>query len=807
VFTFADIRYAARVLLRSPGFSIVAIVTLALGVGLNVTVFSILNVLLLKPTPVANAAQLAWVTGTSAEDRFRVMSYPDLLDFKTATPTVRDVAGIAETRMAVRVGNQAVRLPGQVVTGNFFDVLGVRPAQGRLLTATDDRSAGDAAVAVLSDVAARRLFAAAPDAVGALIDINGQTFTVVGVATPDFRGADVVRPADVWVPIAAATLVIPGLGRPLDRNSWWLTGIARLGDGVQRTSAEAALRGIASDIAARYPESHKDTSVALHAFQGTNPEDRSKMTALALLPAVPLTVLLIACANVASLLMARGTARKRELAVRAALGARRSRLVGQLFVESALLALAGGTGALLISLWAPELLLRFADAEAIATDFAPDLRVMAFTLLVSTIAAVAFGLGPALKASRLLPGTWLRAEPGAAAPGSARLQRFLVAGQLALSLVLLVATTAFVTSVARAAGFNPGFDTKGRVTLSLDLKMQRYSDARALAFERDVVARLEAIPGIRSAALAQNVPLGGTVELTSYYPAGRPIDREARAPRTTLNRVGAGFFETIGLPVRLGRTINDGDVKRDATVVVVNETLARVLATDGNAVGAQVIVGSADSRPLDVVGVVADAVVDEFGEPPQPAVYLPRDGRAGELSIIAWTAIEPAVALRAIESEIHAIDGSLAVFDPMTMDAHLADRMDAERGLSRVLGVAGSLALGLAAFGLYGVTAYAVSRRTREIGVRIALGASRSGILGMVFFDAARLAAGGIVAGLIPGCLLTYLLSGLVYGVEPVDIRALTGATAILVAASALASYLPARSALRVDPVRALRTE
>jgi putative ABC transport system permease protein len=205
--------------------------------------------------------------------------------------------------------------------------------------------------------------------------------------------------------------------------------------------------------------------------------------------------------------------------------------------------------------------------------------------------------------------------------------------------------------------------------------------------------------------------------------------------------------------------------------------------------------------------VVADAVVDEFGEPPQPAVYLPRDGRAGELSIIAWTAIEPAVALRAIESEIHAIDGSLAVFDPMTMDAHLADRMDAERGLSRVLGVAGSLALGLAAFGLYGVTAYAVSRRTREIGVRIALGASRSGILGMVFFDAARLAAGGIVAGLIPGCLLTYLLSGLVYGVEPVDIRALTGATAILVAASALASYLPARSALRVDPVRALRTE
>ena len=807
MFRLADIRYAARVLLRSPGFSIVAVVTLALGVGLNVTVFSILNVLLLKPAPVENAHQLVWVTGTSIDDRFRVMSYPDLLDFKAATAAVRDVAGIADSRMAVRVGGQAVRLPGQIVTGNFFEVLGVPAGTGRLLVAADDRSSADSGVAVLSDAAARRLFAASSDAVGAAIDVNGQAFTVVGVTSAGFQGADALRPVDIWVPISMAALVTPGLSRPYDRNSWWLTGIARLASGVERAQAEAVLRGVAAAIAQSYPDSHKNASVALHTFRGTNPQDRGNLNALALVPAVPLTVLLIACANVASLLMARGTARKRELAVRAALGARRSRLVGQLFVESAMLAAAGGAGALLISLWAPELLLRFAEADAISADFTPDGRVLLFTMLVSAIAAVAFGLGPALKASRLLPGAWLRSEPGAAAPGGARLQRFLVAGQLALSLVLLVATTAFVTSVARAAATNPGFETNGRVTLSLDLKMQRYTDARAREFERNVLARLDAIPGIRSATLAQYVPLGGRIEITSYYPAGRPIDPDARPPRTALNRIGPRFFETLLLPLRRGRTLTDADAQSQPTVAVVNETLAKTITADSNVVGRQIIVGSPDSPPLEIVGVVADAVVDEFGESPQPAVYLPRDGRADEFSIVAWSSLEPAAALRAMEQEIHAMDASLAVFDPMTMTAHLADRMDGERGLSRVLGVAGSLALGLAAFGLYGVTAYAVSRRTREIGVRIAIGASRSGILRMVFFDAARLATIGIVVGLVPGCLVTYALSNLIFGVEPVDIRALGGATAILVGASALASYLPARSALKVDPVVALRTE
>jgi putative ABC transport system permease protein len=345
------------------------------------------------------------------------------------------------------------------------------------------------------------------------------------------------------------------------------------------------------------------------------------------------------------------------------------------------------------------------------------------------------------------------------------------------------------------------------VTLSLDLKMQRYSDARARAFERDVLARVEALPGVRRVALAQYIPLGGMVEFRPYYPAGRAIDPEARVPTTAVNRVGPGFFDTLHLPLRRGRALTAADEQAESRVAIVNERLAADLAADGNAIGARVILGSPDTPSLEVVGIVADVIVDEFGETVRPAIYLPRDGRVSELSIIAWTALEPGVALRVIEGAVHSLDGSLAIFEPMTMTGHLAERMDGERGLSRMLGVAGLLALGLAAFGLYGVTAYAVTRRTKEIGVRVALGATRTGILQMVLVDAGRLAAGGIIMGLVPGFLLTYLLSGMIFGVRPIDLPTIGAATLLLAIAAVVASYVPARRALRVDPIVALRTE
>ena len=808
--TAADIRYALRLLLKAPTFTIVAITTLALGIGLNVTVFSILNIVLLKPVPVAHAAELVWIAGTSADgDRFRVLPYPDLIDFGNARAAVRDVAGLAETRVAVRAGSQSLRLTGQVTTGNYFDVLGVGASAGRVLGPADDTPAA-AAVTVLSDTAARRLFGTAADAVGRPLELNGQPFTVVGVTPPRFGGADALRPVDLWVPLAMASQVMTGLGNPLERGTWWLAAIGRLADGVDRTQAQAVLSGVAAAIAQAHPESHRNVGVALYEFRGTNPEDRSELGTLALLPAVPLAVLLIACANVASLLMARGVSREREMAIRTALGAGRWQLLRQLLAESLLLALLGGAGSLLLSLWSPELLLRFANADRMSADFTPDSRVILFAVAVSSLTAIAFGLLPALRMSRVTPGRSLRGEPGASstsAPGTARLQRWLVGGQLALSLVLLVATGTFVRSVAAAGRTSPGFDIDGRVTVSLDLKMQRYSDARALAFERDLLTRIKSLPGVRDATVAQYIPVGGWVEFTSYYLPGRQVDPDARPPFAAINAIGTDFFETLRLPLRRGRALADADAQTPPRVVVVNEALAARLVPDGDALGTQVILGSPTSPPLEIVGIAADAIVDEFGETPQPAAYVPRRARAGELSIIAWTGLEPGVALRAIEQEIHSLDASLAVFAPRTMAQNMAGRMDAERGLARVLGVAGALALGLAAFGLYGVTAYAVSRRTREIGVRVALGAGRRGILRMILGDAARLAAGGILAGLIPAFLLTYALSGMIFGVEPTDLRAIGVSTLLLLASALIASYVPARRALRVNPIVALRTE
>ena len=804
-----DIRLAGRLLLKQPGFSIVAIGTLALGIGLNVTVFSILNVLLLRPAPVPHAAELVWITGTSPGSGFRVLSYPDLVDFRRATSAVRDVAAIADARMAVRAGTEALRVRGHIVSGNFFEVLGVRADAGRTLLPADDAPGGDRAVAVLSDGMARRLFGSPAQAVGQPIEVNGRPFAVAGVAPPRFGGADPLRPADLWIPVSMATEMAT-FGNPNDRDSWWLTGLARLADGVDRVQAQAVLSGMAAAISQAYPDSHKDVGVAIHDFRGTNPQDRRELGALALLPAVPLAVLAIACANVASLLVARGTSRRREMAVRTALGARRGQLVRHLLMESLLLTLAGGAGSLLLSLWGPDLLLTIAGVDApLLADFTPDGRVLLFTLALSTFTALAFGLLPAFRVTRSQPAASLRSEPGTATggPGAMRVHRLLVASQLATSLVLLVATGVFVTSVAQAGKTHPGFDTEGRVTVSLDLKMQRYTDARAQAFERDLVARISTLPGVHGAALAQYVPLGGWVELAPFYPAGRPIDPEARVPSASVNQVGPGFFDTLRLPMRRGRVIAESDQQAQPRVAVVNESLAARLAPDGNAIGAQVILGSPSAAPLEVVGIVADAIVDEFGEPPSPAVYLPRSGQAGEFSIIAWTALEPGLALRTIEREVRALDASLAVFAPMTMTDHLARRMDAERGLSRLLGIAGALGLGLAALGLYGVTAYAVVRRTREIGVRVALGATQRVILNLILADATRLAMWGILAGIIPGLLLTYALSGTIFGVRSTDFRAIAASTAFLVVAALVASYVPARRALRVDPLVALRSE
>lgn len=802
-----DFRYGARVLRKNPGFTAAAAVTLAVGIGLNATLLSIINFLLFKPIPVANPHQLVWIAGASTGERRprERFTLPDVLDFGAAQGVVSDVIAFADTRMAVRAGAAALRASGQVVTGNYFSVLGVAAAEGRTLTAADDRSDGEIAV-VISHALSQRLFASARAAIDRNLEINGHPFRIVGVAARSFSGTDILAPADVWVPMAAAGPVA-GVRDPLSRNEWWLHAMARLAPGVSVSEAQAAVSGIASSIARAHPQSHDQFAVRLAPARGAGPHDRGALTAIAVLPAVPLMILLIACANVAGLLLSRGISRRREIAVRMALGASRRQILRQLLAESVLLSLIGCAGSLLVVLWSPDLLIRLAGAP-LAGDLAPDARVILATVALSFVTALLFGLTPAVRAARGATATSLRSEPGAGgAGGSTRLQRALVAGQLALSLVLLSASGTFLQSLREASRADVGFQTEGRVTLSVDLKMQRYSPERATAFYRALLERVAALPGVRASAYASYVPLGGRVSFGPVYPAGAAVNPDDRQPTAGVNAVSAGFFETFQIPIVAGRSLDARDAGPGAEAAVVNETFVRHFFEGRNPLGQRFRLDGPNRPAREIVGVSRDVVIDELDERPRPFVYVPHDGRAGEVSLMAWAAIDGGSALRMLEAAVRDIDPAVAVFEPRTMDQHLANRMDSERGLSRLIGAAAGLSLGLAAFGLYGVIAYTVTRRTREIGVRMALGARAEDVVRLFIADGTRVALWGLVAGALPAIGVGVLLSGTLFGVHPADVRPLGIAAVVLAGAAVLASYWPARRAMRVDPMIALRTE
>jgi len=804
---WSDLRFGARVLRKNPGFTAAAAITLAVGIGLNATLFSILNFLLLKPIPVANAHELVWIAGatsgvTPARERFTL---PDVLDFGRAGGTVADVLAFGEARMAVRSGTLAVRAPGHVVTTNYFTMLGITAAEGRVLSSADDSPGGEIA-AVIGHGLSRRLFPAPADALNQPLEINGQAFRIVGVAPAGFTGPDVLSPADIWVPMSAAGPAA-GISRPLSRTMWWLRAMARLSPDATVTQAQAAANGIARSIAQTYRDSHQDFAVRLVPARGAGPHDREALGALAVLPALPLMILLIACANVAGLLLARGIGRSREIAIRRALGATPRQIVRQLLAESLLLSAVGGAGAMLVLLWSPDLLVRLVGAP-LAGDLSPDVRVISFTLALSVVTAALFGLVPAIRAVRAGSALALRGEPGAGSVRpSTRLHRGLVAGQLALSLVLLSASGMFLQSLIAASRADVGFGTEGRVTLSVDLKMQRYSNERAAAFYGSLLERALAVPGIRSASYASYVPLGGSVEFTPVYPAGRSFDPDERRATTGVNMVGPRFFETLELPIVRGRALDARDMRAGADAAVVNERFVRAFCGDADPIGQRFHFEGSKRPARQIVGVARDVVIDEFGEDPRPFAYLPHHGQSGEASLIAWSSTDANTALRALEAAVREVDPAVAVFEPRTMAAHLRDRMDGERGMSRIFALAGALALGLAAFGLYGVIAYTVTRQTREIGVRMALGARAEDVAGLFLADGARLAGWGLGLGIVPAIGAGFLLSGALFGVHPADVRALAAAALVLGGAALLASYLPARRAMRVDPIVALRTE
>jgi len=818
---FRDIRHALRGFVKTPGFTLTAVLSLAPGVGANSALFGMFNSLLWKPLPVEAPGDLVvFYSRRDAQSFYQPLSYPEYRDFREATGVFSDVVGYSPAEMSLRTeGREDARAFGELVTGNYFDVLGVPMALGRAFGPEEDAEPGAHPVVVLSHRLWERRFAADPSVVGRSVTLNGESFTIVGVAPREFRGvyAPFFGP-DLWMPLAMVSAAVPGETNLLeDRGQRFMRIMGRLAPGVAVSEARAAVDTIAARLAEAYPQSNKGVAVLVVPELDTRPEVEISRAANAIAMTflgITSLVLLVACANVANLLLARAAGRRREIAVRLALGAGRGQLVRQLLVESLLLGL--GAGALGLGLGA--LAMRLMSAYRIPTDlplvmeFQTDGRVVVFTLVLSVVAAVAFGLVPALRASRpdLVPA--LKDGAPSAARGGRRvgLTSVLVVAQVATSLVLLVAAGLFVKSVQGARTIDPGFSIGSRIVMSFNPRLQHYDQARTATFYQRLGERVRALPMVENATLAQYVPLDFGTNADDFLVEGRAAEPGRETTQAMYAVVDEHYFATLATRILRGRGPAAEDTAGSRRVAVVNETMARQFWPDQDPLGRRFRVAGPDEAWIEVVGVAADGKYRQLTETPRPFAYLPvsqafRTSRT--LVVHVREGADVASTVAAVRREVRAIDPAMPVFDVRTMDQFMERAYLGPKLAAYLIGPAGVLALVIAAIGLYGVMAYWVGQRTREVGIRVAIGARPSDVFRLVMGQGLTLAAIGLALGLAGAFVASRVVANLLFGVSPTDPLVFSAVPALLAAVAALASWMPARRALKVDPLVALRAE
>ena len=812
---FRDIRYAVRLLGRNPMFTLVAALSLALGIGANAALFNLFNGLLWKPLPVDAPDRLIKIYSRSATAAFYdAFSWPEYRDY-AADKSFDGVAAYTITELALATrAQEAVRIYGEAVSGNYFSVLRPRIQLGRGFRADEGQLVGRDPIVVIGDRLWRRRFGGDPGIVGRTVMLNNRALTVVGVAAPEFRGVFAIYFApDVWVPITMLPQLVDGYAEGLEsRDNREFRIVGRLKPDESIDQARAAASTIASRLEAAYPKSNKGIRALVFREIDTRPEVEisSESNGIALLfMGVTGLVLLIACANVANLLLARSGARRKEIAMRAALGAGRLQIVRQLLIESILLSLvAGGLGLALGSL-ATRLVGSFELPTDIPLvfDFGVDLRVVLFTVATSLAAGIAFGLFPALRASRgdLVPA--LKSGPTRATIG----RRFsltdgLVVIQVSASLVLLIVAGLSLRSIGGARTIDAGFRTEHRVRFSFSPNLVGYSDARAVEFYRALMPRIRELPSIESATIARWVPL-------DFEGNGGDIVVEGRSSGDGRVQVGAStvdeeYFRCLGTKVVRGREFTARDTATSRPVVIVNETLARRVWPGQDPLGRRLQWDVPDGPFLEVVGVAADGKYRLLTESPRPYIFLPYSQHPRpRLTIVASYRGDLASTLKAFGDTVKSIDPAMPIFETKTMDQHMDRAMLAPRLSAAVAGPAGLLAALIAAIGLYGVMAYSVSRRTQEIGIRVAIGATPAAVLRLVARQGFALAGIGIAIGLVVAFLSSRVVSILLFGVTPTDPIVFVGVPLLLAIVAAVASYIPARRALRIDPLVALRQE
>jgi predicted permease len=818
-----DLRYGARMLLKRKGFTLVAALSLALGIGANTAIFSLLDALLLKPLPVEQPEQLVVVniaTLSQPGRRYSSFSYPVFRELREKNAVFSGMFARSGLQMSLYGGGQTERVQGEVVSGNFFSVLGVKPQLGRLLTEEDDQTPGAHPVAVISFNFWQRRFGSDPQIIGQAIRLNDYPFTIIGVAPQGFHGVEVGVTPDVRIPLTMDGQVRPRPGAPIfeQRGSMWLGVMARLKPGASIEQAQAGADTVFQ--IAREPDVRRVTgetlddrnfrSLRIHldsAKTGASNLSRQFSQPLIVLMCMVGVALLIACLNVANLLLARATARQKEIAVRLALGAGRYRLVRQLLTEGLLLSALGGALGLLFARWGTGVLLGFLP-QGRTLEINPDLRMLGFTLGVTLLSSLLFGLAPSLQATRpnLIPA--LKNEM-AVVSGSCRrweLSRLLVILQVALSLALLVGAGLFARSLRNLKTVDIGYNTDQVITMALDPAQNGYKIERLRNFYDQLSERLAALPGVKTTTFTRNAPMSGSysrfgIEVSGYQP------RSGEEMAVLFNQIGPQFFATFGTPLLLGREFSAQDTPESPKVVIVNHSLARHFIGAESPLGKRITLEN--YKDLEIVGVVADAKYRDLKEAAPLTAYIPYSqyDQLGQRILCVRATGATGALVATIRQEVRNLDPNLPVFNVKTFAEQINESVSQERLVALLSSFFGLFALLLASLGLYGVMAYSVARRTNEIGVCMALGAERRDVIWLVMRESLLLVAVGVSIGLAIALAMARLVSTLLFGLTPTDPLTIALATMLMIGVAAIAGYLPARRASRVDPLVALRCE
>ena len=805
-----DVRYALRLCLRTPGFTAIAVLALALGIGANTAIFTIVNAVLLEPLPFRDPGRLVvlWETNARRAGRPNVLGPANVIRWRERATAFERIAPLYDYRINLTGDGAPEEVVGMDVTSDFFPTLGTTPLIGRAF-ADDEGPEGHDAVTVLSYGLWQRRFAGDPGVVGRSIQLNGRSVTVIGVMPPEMRlfltrGSLAAKPAELWMPFAFTEAQRTPRGR-------YMSAIARLKPGVQLAEAQAQMDTIARGLTSEFPEFDTGWGALVVPMQRELSGDLRP--ALLVLTGAVAFVLLIACANVANLLLARGATRQREIAIRTALGAARIRVIRQLLTESLVLCVLGGGLGLLVAQWGLALLLAISPVSLV--DLGPvhlSYPVLAFTAAVSVATAIACGFAPAFEGSRASVQDALK--DGARQVGAGirhrRIRQTFVVGEIALAVVLLVGAGLMIRSFGSLRSVNPGFESRNVLTARVTVPTRRYpTEAKRIDFFASLVSRLSTIPGVESAGAVSYLPLAGPGAGTGFTIVGQPPPLPGQSPSTDVAVCDDGYFRAMKIPLLRGRVFTEREMHEKSNVVVINDALARRYFPGEDPLGKSLVIAMNDPNvPTEIIGVVGNVKFTDLSSEVRPMTYWPHPQLAySAMTLTLRTTADPAAFGPLVEREVRAVDKDQPVADVRTMDQWVNRTLSQARFNSTLLTTFAGLALALAAIGIYGVMSYSVSQRTSEIGIRLALGAEAGDILGMVVGSAARLAAIGLAIGVALALILSRTLASLLFETTGTDPLTFTAVVAVLGAVAIAAGYFPARRASRIPPVDALRAQ